>query len=253
MSLEGHFVNGKRGLTSAGLKLTVAIKGRSNNTLETGVLVRSGNGHCLLDDIDRLSTHQDSLINVLQTRAITLPFPGIHTTIQLKTSILATANTTRSHYDPTKLWTENVRIPHAMLNQFHLVFVMLDRPNRNTDSLLPEHVKAVHSGCKKSSSIADKFLAKPKLNTTMYETICDGGEENKEHIEQMAQHIDLQTRLTTSNPPLPPPPQLEDDNDNEFGLLPPIIIKQFIGKIHWLFSRCQILMNSIYRKFSCGI
>lgn len=211
-------MNGKRGLASAGLKLTVAVKGRSNASLESGVLVRSANGHCLLDDIDRLSSHQDSLINVLQTQAITLPFPGMYSTVKLETSIMATANTTRSHYDPTKLWTENVRISHAMLNQFHLVFVMLDRPNKSSDSMLPEHVKAVHSGYKKSSTIADKFHSKPKLNTTMYETICD---ETNAH-EQL-QQIDLQTRLSSLD--------VEDD-DNEVGLLPPVIIKQFIGTLN---------------------
>lgn len=209
-------MNGKRSLVSSGLKLTVALKGRSNVILESGALIRANNGHCSLDDIDRLNTYHNSLINVLQTQTITLPFPAVYSSINLESNIIATANTARSHYDPRKCWTDNVRIPRPLLSQFHLVFVMLDKPNKSSDLMFPEHVKAVHAGYKKSSTIADKFHSKPKFNVTMYESIY---EDNSD--QEQVRHIDLEKRLTM---------EISGDQDTDLDLLPPLVIKQFIGK-----------------------
>lgn len=210
-------VQAKRGNTTTGNKLTYLLKGRSNLLLESGGLLAASNGHCSIDDIDRLAAQQEVLINVLQSKMSCMAYPSVFTTFTTPTSVIATANSMRGHYDQSKLLTENIRINTTLLTEFHLVFVMLDKPNQDMDTSLTEHIRALHAGCKKNAVIANKFDKKPKTNNSMNISI-----ENLE-TQPEEENYDLNIRLKLS-------PLEELDLD----LLPAILMKKFIGKCFFI-------------------
>lgn len=205
-SFTGCTVEAKRGASN---KLTVNVKGRSNCIIESGGLLAAKNGHCSVDDIDRLSSQLEGLMNALQTQTTNMAFPSIFSTFSTPTSVIATANSLRSHYDQSKLLTENIRIPPQMLSEFHLVFILLDKPNKDMDTSLTEHIRALHAGHKKNSVIAAKYNRKVKTNESMNMSIND--------IDEDAEY-DLSSRL-----------RLNAIDETEMDLLPVILMKKFIG------------------------
>lgn len=204
----------KRSNTTATTKLTYNIKGRNKLTLEAGPLLNAINGHCSIDDLDRMASQQDTIMNVLQSKLSSLTLSSLCTTMHTPTSVIATANTVSGHYDQSKLLTENIRINPSLLSEFHLIFVMLDKPNKEMDTSLTEHVKALHAGVKRNSIIAHKFEQKPKTNNSMNMTI---DMDNSEMDIDEDYNIALRLKLT-------PMEELEMD------LLPTILLKKFIGK-----------------------
>ena len=209
---SGSLVQAKRGSAT---KLTHSVKGRSKLTLESGALLNATYGHCCIDDIDRLASQHESLISVLQSRLSCLTLSALCSKMYTPISIIATANTVSGHYDHSKLLTENIRISPSLLREFHLVFVMSDKPNKEVDTSLTEHVKALHSGRKKSSAIASKFEKKPKTNDSMNMSI-DNDDTNLDKDDDY--NLGLRLKLN-------PMEELEID------LLPITLIKKFIGKL----------------------
>lgn len=216
--IAGALVSGKSG-SNASSQLGIAIQSRSS-AIESGGIVQASLGHCTIDDFDRLISQQDSLLQSMQSQVLTLTFSSIYANIKTHTSILATANSMRGHYDKTKLLTENIRINHTLLKEFQLVFVMLDRPNKDLDTSLTDHIKSIQSGAKKNSAIAAKFAIKPKTNNSMNASdFCDAEEDDaaQEFIADDPNY-DLAKRLRMT--PL---------EEAEVDLLPALCLKKFIG------------------------
>lgn len=209
--LAGCLLLAKRGNTTNSTKLTHTLKGRHKVTLESGALYESTNGHCAIDDVDRLAAQQEALINVVQSKLSCLAVSNLCTTIQTPTSIIATANSLSGHYDQSKLLTDNIRINPSLLSEFHLVFLMLDKPQKDMDTSLTEHVRALHAGSKRNAVIANKFEQKPKTNNSMNMTL-------DEEINDTDEDYNIGLRL-----------KLNANEELEMDLLPTILMKKFIG------------------------
>lgn len=207
-------VQAKRGASSSNKKLTVSVKGRSNYIMESGGLLTAKNGHCSIDDIDRLTTQMEAFMNILQSTTTCLAFPSLFSTLSAPTSIIATANSIRGHYDHSKTLTENIRIPPHLLSEFHLVFVVLDKPNKELDTSLTEHIRAVHAGAKKNSVIANRFNQRIKNNNSMSMSMDDDNDD----VEGVGEY-DLSDRL-----------KLKPEDEVDMDLLPMMQLKKFIGK-----------------------
>lgn len=214
----------KRENTTSAARLSPGVKGRSKLTIESGGLLNATYGHCCIDDIDRLASQEESLISVLQSRLSCLTLSSLCTNIHTPTSIIATANTISGHYDQSKLLTENVRISPSLLREFHLVFVMQDKPNKEMDTSLTEHVKALHAGRKKNASIATKFEHKPKTNNSMNMSIDDNLIDLTDD-----DNYNLGLRL-----------KLNPIEEVEMDLIPTLLIKKFIGNI-------RIIVNILFK------
>ncbi|KAM7362839.1 minichromosome maintenance 8 factor recombination-defective isoform 2-T2 [Cochliomyia hominivorax] len=212
ISQKGCLVQAKRG-NSAAANLAFSIKGRNKITLQSGPLFDAAHGHCAIDDIDRLTSQHDAIMNSLQSKLSSLSLSSLFATVQAPTSIIATVNSVSGHYDQSKLLIENIRLNPALLSEFHLVFLMLDTPNKEMDTSLTEHVKALHAGTKKNSVIAHKFEQKPKLNTSMNTTVNE--ETNGMEIDE---DYNIALRL-----------KLNPIEETEMDLLPTILIKKFIA------------------------
>ncbi|XP_017494656.1 PREDICTED: DNA replication licensing factor REC-like [Rhagoletis zephyria] len=211
VSQRGTLLSGKRCSPST-QSLTTTLQGRTNHIVNSGALITSKTGHCAIDDLDRLASQQDILLQLMQCKTVSLPLPNIYTTIAMPTSVIAAANSLRGHYDRSRLLTENTRLNNSLLQQFHLIFLLLDKSNKDLDTSLTEHIKAMHDGVKKSSAIASRFAMKPKGNNSMNITISDD--------ELDDDNYDLSDRLKL---------KYIEFEEEKLDLLPPILLKKFIA------------------------
>lgn len=147
-------------------------------------------------------------MNILQAQTTSLTFPALFSTFCTPTSVIASANSMRGHYDQSKTLTENIRIAQHLLSEFHLVFVLLDKPNKDMDTSLSEHIKAVHAGSKKNTAIAKRFEL--KSNNSMNMSIDGEGNEDE---------YDLSNKL-----------KLKPEEEVDMNLLPITLMKKFIGR-----------------------
>jgi DNA replicative helicase MCM subunit Mcm2 (Cdc46/Mcm family) len=65
---------------------------------------------------------------------------GIICTLNARTAILASANPQHSRYDPTLSVVENLQLPPTLLSRFDLIYLILDRPDAQSDRRLARHL-----------------------------------------------------------------------------------------------------------------
>ena len=69
---------------------------------------------------------------------------GIMTTLNARVSILAAANPAYGRYNHKKSVTQNIQLPAALLSRFDLLWLIADRPDRDNDLRLAQHITYVH-------------------------------------------------------------------------------------------------------------
>ena len=92
-----------------------------------------------MEESDRTAIHE-----VMEQQTISINKAGISTTLNARTSILAAANPLYGRYNPKVSPVENINLPAALLSRFDLMFLILDKPSRDADERLAEHVTFVH-------------------------------------------------------------------------------------------------------------
>lgn len=92
-----------------------------------------------MEESDRTAIHE-----VMEQQTISISKAGISTTLNARTSILAAANPLYGRYNPKVSPVENINLPAALLSRFDLLFLILDKPNRDDDERLAQHVTHVH-------------------------------------------------------------------------------------------------------------
>ncbi|CAG8542571.1 6160_t:CDS:10 [Paraglomus occultum] len=117
----------------------------SNNwILEAGPLVACDRGTCRVED---LSTFQDldALAEALDKQSVLVYETGIACKLLCRTSLLATANPTKGHYDKSKTIAENTKLKNNLLSHFDLVFLILDKPEESSDRHYSELIMKARS------------------------------------------------------------------------------------------------------------
>lgn len=236
---RGAYINGKRG-AQATSQLGITFSGRNKRVMDAGaLLLANSTGHCLVDGVDKLASKQTLLLQCMQAGELNLPLPGVYAYFNPQPSIIACANPQRGQYDQARYLLQNIRITPALLKEFHLVYVLLDKPSQARDSSLTEHVRALHAGAKKRAKIAARFALKAmkddsicvkKANET--DSTVDekdervekdekeekDGKDEKDEKSAMEQNYDLDKRL-----------EHDPSKAGELDLLPPILMKKFIA------------------------
>lgn len=77
----------------------------------------------------------------MEQQCVSIAKAGVFCSLPARTSVIAAANPTGGHYNKARTVSENIRMNPALLSRFDLVFVILDRPNAELDSVLYDHRK----------------------------------------------------------------------------------------------------------------
>ncbi|KAG5436865.1 hypothetical protein PCANB_001618 [Pneumocystis canis] len=141
ISPRGVYTSGK-GSSAVGLTAYIT---RDQDTkqlvLESGALVLSDGGICCIDEFDKMSDSTRSVLHeVMEQQTISIAKAGIITTLNARTSILASANPIGSKYNPDLSVPQNIDLPPTLLSRFDLVYLILDKIDESNDRRLARHL-----------------------------------------------------------------------------------------------------------------
>ncbi|MBN1213963.1 MAG: ATP-binding protein [Candidatus Lokiarchaeota archaeon] len=141
ISPRGLYTSGKG---SSAVGLTAAVI-KDNDTgqmnLEAGAIVLANGGVAAIDEFDKMTTADRSALHeALEQQTVSIAKAGIVATLKAETAVISAANPYSGRYDIYKTPTQNIRLPPSLLSRFDLIFVVVDRPNKEEDAQMAEFI-----------------------------------------------------------------------------------------------------------------
>ena len=84
------------------------------------------------------------LHEVMEQQTVSIAKAGIITTLNARTSILASANPIGSKYNPNLPIPRNIDLPPTLLSRFDLVYLVLDKIDEVADRRLATHLVGMY-------------------------------------------------------------------------------------------------------------
>ncbi|ELQ73848.1 DNA replication licensing factor, MCM4 component [Trachipleistophora hominis] len=131
---KGIYTSGQ-GSSAVGLSASVTRDVETGQfVLESGALVLSDHGVCIIDEFDKMNNHSRGVLHeAMEQQSISIAKAGIITSLNCRCSILASCNPVNSVWDTKKSIIENVNLPATLLSRFDLIFILLDRNDKEQD------------------------------------------------------------------------------------------------------------------------
>jgi replicative DNA helicase Mcm len=141
---RGLYTSG-RGTTAAGLTAAVLRERGGGMTLEAGALVLADKGVACIDEIDKMRPEDRVAIHeAMEQHTVSVAKGGIVATLNARTSLLAAANPALGRYESHRTVADNITLPVTILSRFDLIFVLIDQPEKETDTKMSEHILNLH-------------------------------------------------------------------------------------------------------------
>ncbi|GIY65238.1 DNA helicase MCM8, partial [Caerostris extrusa] len=178
VSPRGVYVCGNS-TTTSGLTVTITKEGGGDNSLEAGALVLADQGHCCIDEFDKMMHQHSALLEAMEQQTISMAKSGVVCTLPARTSIIAAANPSGGHYNKAKTVSENLKISGSLLSRFDLVFIIQDRPDQMFDSKMSEHVMGLHMEMPK------QLYTTPSDNFDKSQSICNSLNDSNQLLRKL--------------------------------------------------------------------
>ncbi len=141
------YASGK-GTTGAGLTAAAVreeVLGESQWTLEAGTLVLADKGIAAVDELDKMRPEDRSAMHeAMEQQSISVAKAGINATLNSRCAVLGAANPQYGRFALHENISQQIKLPPPLISRFDLIFAIMDRPDKENDKRIAEHILGLH-------------------------------------------------------------------------------------------------------------
>jgi len=144
---RGMYASGK-GTTGAGLTAAAVreeVMGESQWILEAGTLVLADNGIAAVDELDKMRDEDRSAMHeAMEQQSISVAKAGINARLNSRCAVLGAANPEYGRFEKHENISQQIKLPPPLISRFDLIFAIMDRPDKEKDRNIAQHILELH-------------------------------------------------------------------------------------------------------------